>query len=128
MRLAGVRAPSASPGATDTPTFETYVEDRLVPGLRPGDVVIRDKLQAHQSEEAIEAVEEAGAQVVSLPPYSPDPTPIEEMFSKVKGAMRSAAGRTREAVYAAFSSAREDVNLENIAGWFQDRAVYAMQL
>jgi transposase len=128
MRLAGVGATLAFPGATNTPTFETYVEDMLVPLLRPGDVVIWDKLQAHQSEEAIEAVEEAGAQVVSLPPYSPDLAPIEEMFSKVKGAMRSAAGRTKEAVYAAFSSALEDVTLENIAGWFQDRAAYAMQL
>ena len=96
--------------------------------MTPGDVVIWDRLQAHQSKEAVEAVEEAGAQVVSLPPYSPDLTPIEEMFSKVKGAMRSAAGRTKDAVYAAFSSALEDVTRENIAGWFQDRAAYAMQL
>ena len=50
------------------------------------------------------------------------------MFSKVKGAMRSAAGRTKEAVYEAFGSALHDVTLEDIAGWFQDRAAYAMQL
>ena len=69
-----------------------------------------------------------GARVVPLPPYSPDLTPIEEMFSKVKGSLRSAAARTKETVYEAFGSALHDVTLDNIAGWFQDRAAYAMQL
>jgi transposase len=128
MRLAGAMAGLAFPGATNTSTFETYVEDVLVPELSPNDVVIWDNLKPHRSEEAIEAVESAGAEVVPLPPYSPDLTPIEEMFSKVKGAMRSAAGRTKEAVYEGFASALHDVTLENIAGWFQDRAAYAMQL
>jgi transposase len=128
MRLAGAMAGLAFPGATNTGTFETYVDEVLVPELKPGDVVIWDNLKPHKSEEAIEAVEEAGAEVVPLPPYSPDYTPIEEMFSKVKGAMRSAAGRTKEAVYEAFASALHDVSLEDIAGWFQDRAWYAMQL
>src|SRR4051812_481764 len=127
VRLAGVTATLAFPGATNTGTFETYVEEVLVPELKPGDVVVWDNLKPHQSEEAIEAVEEAGAEVVPLPPYSPDLTPIEEMISKVKGAMRSAAGRTKEAVYEAFGSALHDVTPENIAGWFRDRAAYAMQ-
>src|SRR3954464_9044668 len=128
MRLAGAIAGLSFPGATNASTFETYVEDVLVPELRPDDVVIWDNLKPHQSEEAIEAVESAGAEVVPLPPYSPDLTPIEEMFSEVKGAMRSAAGRTKEAVYEAFASALHDVSLEDLAGWFQDRAAYAMQL
>jgi transposase len=128
VRLAGVTATLAFPGATNTGIFETYVEEVLVPELKPGDVVVWDNLKPHQSEEAIEAVEEAGAEVVPLPPYSPDYTPIEEMISKVKGAMRSAAGRTKEAVYAAFGSALHDVTPKDIAGWFQDRAAYAMQL
>ena len=128
MRLAGAMAGLAFPGATNTGTFETYVEDVLVPELRPNDVVIWDNLKPHESEEAIEAVEAAGARVVPLPPWSPDLTPIEEMFSKVKGSLRSATARTKETVYAAFGSALHDVTLENIAGWFQDRAAYAMQL
>ena len=128
LRLSGVTAALAFPGATNTEVFETYVEEVLVPELKPGDVVIWDNLKPHQSEEALEAVEAAGAEVVPLPPWSPDLTPIEEMFSKVKGAMRSAAGRTKEAVYEGFASALHDVTLENIAGWFQDRAAYAMQL
>jgi transposase len=127
-RLSGVTAALAFPGATNTDIFETDVEEVLVPELKPGDVVIWDNLKPHESEEAIEAVEAAGARVVPLPPWSPDLTPIEEMISKVKGSMRSAAARTKEAVYAAFGSALHDVTPDNIAGWFQDRAAYAMQL
>jgi len=128
MRLSGVTATLAFPGATNAAVFEGYVEEVLVPELKPGDVVIWDNLKPHQSEDAIEAVEAAGARVVPLPPWSPDLTPIEEMISKVKGSLRSAAARTTEAVYAAFGSALHDVTPENIAGWFQHRAAYAMQL
>jgi transposase len=128
LRLSGVTATLAFPGATNASVFEAYVEEVLGPELRPGDVVVWDNLKPHESEEAIEAVEAAGARVVPLPPWSPDLTPIEEMVSKVKGAMRTAAARTKDAVYAAFGSALHDVTLENIAGWFQDRAAYAMQL
>jgi transposase len=128
LRLSGVTAPLAFVGATNTDVFETYVEDVLVPQLKRGDVVIWDNLKPHQSEEAIEAVEAAGAHVEPLPPWSPDLTPIEELVSKVKGALRSAAARTTETVYAAFASALQDVTPEDIAGWFQDRAAYAMQL
>jgi transposase len=128
LRLCGVTAALAFPGATNTGVFEEYVEKVLAPELKPGDVVIWDNLEPHKSEEAIEAVEAAGAEVVPLPPYSPDLTPIEEMISKVKGSLRSAAARTKETVYAAFGSALHDVTIENIAGWFQDRAAYAMQL
>lgn len=128
MRLSGAIAAEAFPGATNTVQFEDYVEGVLVPELKPGDVVIWDNAQPHKSEEAIEAVEAAGARVVPLPSYSPDLTPIEEMFSKVKNVVRSIAARTTETVYAAFASGLHDVTLEDIAGWFGDRAAYAMQL
>jgi len=128
LRLSGVTAPLAFVGATNTEIFETSVEEVLVPQLKPGDVVIWDNLKPHQSEQAIRAVEAAGAGVEPLPPWSPDLTPIEEMVSKVKGAMKSAAARTTEAIYGAFASALEDVTLEDITGWFRSRAAYAMQL
>jgi transposase len=127
LRLSGVTAALAFPGATNTAVFEHYVEEVLVPELKPGDVVIWDNLKPHQSEDAIEAVEAAKARVVPLPPWSPDLTPIEEMVSKVKGALRSAAARTTNAVYTAFGSALHDVSPKDIAGWFQHRAAYAMQ-
>jgi transposase len=128
VRLGGPMAALAFPGATTAFKFEDYVAEVLVPELRRGDVVIWDNVKPHQSEEAIEAVESAGARVVPLPPYSPDLSPIEEMISKVKNVMRSAAARTTDAVYAAFASGLHDVTLEDIAGWFGDRAAYAMQL
>jgi transposase len=128
LRRDGAMAAVAFPGATNTVEFEDYVEEVLVPELRPGDVVIGDNVQPHESDEAIEAVEAAGARVVPLPPYSPDLTPIEEMFSKVKNVIRAIAARTTGAVYAAFASGLHDVTLEDIAGWFGDRAAYAMQL
>lgn len=127
LRLSGVTAAMAFEGATNTGTFENYVEQVLVPELRPGDVVIWDNPKPHLSEEAIEAVEKAGARVVPLPPWSPDLTPIEEMFSKVKEALRSAGPRIKATVYAALLMALSEVSPEDIAGWFQDRAAYAMQ-
>jgi len=127
LRLSGVTAAMAFEGATNTGTFENYVEQVLVPELRPGDVVIWDNPKPHQSEEAIEAVEGAGARVLPLPPWSPDLTPIEEMFSKVKEALRSAGPRIKAAVDKALVMALHEVSPEDIAGWFQDRAAYAMQ-
>ena len=128
MRLGGAMAAVAFPGATNTVEFEDDVEEVLVPELRPGDVVVWDHVKPHQSEEVIEAVEAAGARVVPLPPYSPDLTPIEEMFSKVKNVVRSVAARTTGAVDAAFASGWHEVTPEDITGWFEDRAAYAMQL
>jgi transposase len=128
IRLSGVTAPVIFDGATDTAAFESYVEQVLVPQLRPGDVVIWDNLKPHKAPTVVAAVEHAGARVLPLPPWSPDLTPIEEMFSKVKGALRSAAARTTDAVYTAIGSALNDISLEDIAGWFQSRAAYAIHL
>jgi transposase len=127
LRLSGVTAPLVFPGATDTPTFEGYVNEILAPQLRPGDVVIWDNLQPHKAESVIRAVESAHARVIHLPPSSPDLTPIEEMFSKAKEALRSIAARTTEAIYAAIGPILKGITLQNILGWFQSRAAYAMQ-
>jgi transposase len=127
LRLSGVTAPVVFPGATDTAAFQSYVEQVLVPELQPEDVVIWDNLQPHKAQAVVAAVEQAGARVVPLPPSSPDLTPIEEMFSKVKGALRSAAARTTVAITGAIGSALHDVSQQDILGWFQSRAAYAMQ-
>ena len=102
----------------------------LVPEPKPGDVVIWHNLKPHQSEEAIEAVEAVGRAGPCCRPGVRILTPIEEMISKVKGTLRSAAGArtTEDASMRAFGSALHDVTLGNIAGWFHDRAAYAMQL
>jgi transposase len=127
LRLSGVTAPMVFSGATDTMVFRGYVEQVLLPELQPGDVVIWDNLQPHQAAGVVEAVEQAGAHVIPLPPSSPDLTPIEEMFSKVKGILRSAAGRTTVALMEVIGSALHEVSQQDIRGWFQSRAAYAMQ-
>jgi transposase len=126
LRPTDVVAPLAFEGATDAAAFRTYVEEVLVPQLRPGDVVVWDRLQAHKDAEAVRAVAAAGARVEPLPPYSPDETPIEELFSKVKGHLRSAAGRATATVIGALGVALRQVTRSDIRGWFQDRCAYAM--
>jgi transposase len=127
LRLSGVTAPLVIPGAVDTAAFETYVEDVLAPQLRPGDVVVWDNINPHKATAAVKAVGRMGAKVVPLPPVSPDLDPIEEMFSKVKGALRSAGARTSEAVIEAIGSALRQISPRDILGWFNSRASYAMQ-
>jgi transposase len=126
LRPTDVVAPLAFEGATDAAAFRTYVQEVLVPQLRPGDVVVWDRLQAHRDAEAIRAVQAAGARVELLPPYSPDETPIEELFSKVKGHLRSAAGRATATVIGALGVALRQVTRSDIHGWFQDRCAYVM--
>jgi transposase len=121
LRLSGVVAPWVFVGATDTAAFETWVVEGLVPELEPGDVVIWDNLSPHKSERAQRAVESAGARVLPLPPHSPDLTPIEEMWSKVKEALRALAERTVQRLVRAIGTALQSVTPLDIVGWFHDR-------
>jgi len=121
MRLSGVVAPWVFEGATDTAAFETWVVEVLVPELEPGDVVVWDNLSPHKSDLAKRAVESAGATVKPLPPHSPDLTPIEEMWSKVKEALRTLAERTVRRLFGAIGTALRTVTLLDIVGWFHDR-------
>jgi transposase len=117
--LDGARAPLAFPGATNETAFRAYVEGALVPALRQGDVVVFDNLAAHLKPGVAEVIERAGASVLPLPPYSPDYTPIEEMFSKVKEVLRRIGARTRGALYDALGEALRQVTTQDILGWFQ---------
>ena len=127
LRTSGVVAPMALPGATDRTVFETYVEQALVPELRAGDVVVWDNLSAHKSAAAVAAIEAVGARVERLPVYSPDLTPIEEMFSKIKEGLRSIAARSIEGVIGAMGQALNQITQHDILGWFHDRCPYAKQ-
>lgn len=127
LRCSGLVASLAFPGATDQPAFETYVEKVLVPELRAGDVVVWDNLSAHKSAAAKKAIEAAGAAVTPLPVYSPDLSPIEEMFSKIKQGLRTIAARTVSSVMTGMGQALKTVTQSDILGWFRDRCAYAMQ-
>ena len=123
----GVRAPLAIEGAVNAPTFLAYVEQVLVPALHPGDVVIFDNLSSHRSSEVTAAIERAGASVLPLPPYSPDFTPIEEMFSKFKGFLRRIGARAKEHLYDAIGDGLREVTPGDILGWFRHAGQCIMQ-
>jgi transposase len=105
-------------GAMTTSRFEGYVRFLLAPTLRPGQVVVADNLKAHHSPVARAAIEARGARFLPLPPYSPDFTPIEEAFSKVKQALRRAEARTDDALRAVTWQAFATITPGNAAGWF----------
>src|SRR5262249_3363550 len=109
LRTTGVVAPLALPGAVDRVVFPTYVEQGLVPQLHAGDVVVFDNLQAHKNPAVAAAIKAAGARVEPLPVYSPDLTPIEELYSKTKTFLRSVAARTTETVIQAMGAALDTV-------------------
>ena len=81
------------------PAFLAYTEQFLVPTLRPGDIVVLDNLSSHKVGGVRQAIEQAGATVLYLPPYSPDLNPIELAFSKLKRLLRDAAERTKDALW-----------------------------
>jgi len=116
--LNGVRAGVMFDGATDTLAFSTFVDDVLTPRLQPGDVVVMDNLSSHKAFCIREAIERVGAQVLFLPPYSPDLNPIEKMWSKVKGLLRSAAQRTKETLWDAIGAAIRQVTANDCRGFF----------
>jgi transposase len=118
LGLDGVRAPLAVSGASNAATFLAYVEQVLVPTLRPGDVVVFDNLASHFTPGVAEAIEKVGARVLPLPPYSPDLNPIEEMFSKFKEFLRRAAARTKDHLVETIGEALRMVTTEDILGWF----------
>jgi transposase len=118
LSLAGIQAPMILEGAVDTLAFETYVEQVLVPSLSPGQVVVLDNLSVHKDERIRQAILARGCQVLFLPAYSPDLTPIEEAFSKLKTWLRRLGARTHEALEAAITVALEQITAQDARGWF----------
>lgn len=96
LRYNGLTAPCVFDGPINGVSFRAYVEQVLVPTLRPGDIVIMDNLGSHKAAAIRQSINAAGARLWFLPPYSPDLNPIEQVFSKVKHWMRAAQKRTVE--------------------------------
>ena len=98
LRVSGFTAPTVVDGPMNGQVFLSYVQQQLTPTLRKDDIIIMDNLAAHKVAGVREAIEDAGAQLVYLPPYSPDFNPIELAFSKLKTLLRAAAERTIDAL------------------------------
>jgi transposase len=119
IRTSGPFAAASIIGATDSDVFRSYVQEVLVPQLRRGDVVVMDNLSAHKASSVREAIESVGAQLRYLPPYSPDLNPIENMWSKVKGKLRSLAARSIESLHEAIETALATVTPNDCIGFFR---------
>ena len=118
MGPGGMGSCLAVEGGTTAAVFEAYVERVLAPSLSPGQVVVLDNLSAHKGDRVRELVEERGAELLFLPSYSPDFSPIEEAFSKVKTLLRKAAARTRGALLESIGRALDAVTAQDARGWF----------
>jgi transposase len=105
-------------GATTSEVFSAYVEQVLLPWLRPGQIVILDNLSAHTGERVRALIAQAGCQVRFLPAYSPDFSPIEWAFSKLKTALRTARARTRDTLERAIADGLDAITPEDAHGWF----------
>jgi transposase len=127
MTVEGMGPSLAVEGATDREVFEAYVEKMLAPSLQAEQVVVMDNLSAHKGGRERERecvcvralVEERGAQLSYLPPYSPDLNPIEEAFAKIESLLRKAEARTREALVEAMGQAISAVSARDAQGFFE---------
>ena len=118
LGLRGMVATLSVEGAVDTDIFDVFVRRVLVPVLRPGDIVLLDNLSVHHASCITHAVQAAHGQVIFLPSYSPDFSPIEPCWSKVKTFLRGVAARTRHRLETALRTALRALRSEDIRGWF----------
>lgn len=124
MSAQGMGPSLAVDGPTDRAVFEAYVEWMLVPGLHPGQTMVMDNLSSHKGERVRELIEECGCELLYLPAYSPDLNPIEEAFSKIKGLLRKAQARTRDALVEATGRALSAVSAQDARGFFERCGYY----
>jgi transposase len=119
LRCEGLTAPLAVDGAINGERFLAYVQDVLVPTLKPGDIVIMDNLRVHKMVGVREAIEAVGAKLLFIPPYSPDLNPIELAFSKLKALLRARAIRTIEALRKALADLCRNFTPAECANYFR---------
>ena len=127
MTTEGLLATMTIESPTDGDVFVAYLDQVLCPRLQPGHIVVMDNLAAHKVAGVRERIEAAGAQLLYLPPYSPDFNPIEKCWGKVKQSLRSAKARTLEALEAAVGEALTTITPQNASAWFR-HCEYGIQL
>jgi transposase len=121
----GLHTPWLIEGAMDSETFAWYIRTQLAPTLRPGQVVVLDNLSAHKGGGIREVIEARGCLLLYLPPYSPDFTPIEQAFSKLKAILRGLGARTKDTLQEAVRLAIEAITRHDAVAWFA-HAGYAL--
>jgi transposase len=119
MSLEGMIATMHIAEATDADIFLAYVEQVLCPALKPGAVVVLDNLSSHKVSRLEQIIRSAGAELLYLPPYSPDLNPIEKAWSKLKQLLRGAKARTQEALEQAIAEALKLITPDNARAWFR---------
>lgn len=118
LSLEGMGPSMSIEGTTDGAAFEVYVREVLGPALVEGQVVILDNLGAHRGGRVRELIEARGCELIFLPAYSPDFSPIEEAFSKMKAVLRRAQARSKQALHEAIAGAFAMVSGQDARGWF----------
>lgn len=119
LRLRGAVAPKAYDRAMNAETFEAWLEQRLLPTLKEGDIVVLDNLQAHKNPRVAEILARKGCTVKYLPPYSPDLNPIEKAFAKLKAFLRKLAQRTVAGLIIALEGCAELFKPDECANYFE---------
>lgn len=120
LRRDRIAAPCVIDGPINGESFLAYVEQVLVPTLKPGDIVIIDNLASHKGNAVRRAIRAAGARLFFLPPYSPDLNPIEQLFAKLKTLLRKAAERTVEATWQRIGVLLEAFTPQECANYFRN--------
>jgi transposase len=118
LTLGGLDAPMVLEGAIDREAFVAWLHSFLIPTLRAGQVVVMDNLNVHKGAQVRQIIEGAGCELIYLPAYSPDLTPIEGAYSKVKARLRRAGKRTQHELEGAIGEAVEAVTADDARGWF----------
>jgi len=119
LGVGGVRCSTVVDGAVNGDIFEAFVQQVLTPELRPGDVVVMDNLSSHKRARTRDLIESAGAELVFLPPYSPDMNPIEMVFAKIKQALRTLGCRTRQALWRSMQSVLDTISPNDAANCYR---------
>lgn len=119
LSVKGIGPSLAVEGATTAAVFEGYVEKVLAPSLQPGQIVVMDNLSAHKGDRVRQLVEERDCELLYLPPYSPDLSPIEEAFSKMPFILLKVGARSREALIEAMGRALDAITSRDAEGFFR---------
>lgn len=119
MSATGITAAMTMTGANDGEVWSLFAREILLPSLRPGQIVLCDNLPVHKNQTVRQLIAAHGCQVRFLPPYSPDFSPIEQAFSKLKTALRQAGARTRPELEEAIAAGLATITPRDASAWFR---------